>query len=129
MAQLVVVIALFVFMALSRGTISILSPILEAQAKERKRRETAADQSIKQQRIKTSSFAAALPPKAKDGPLLLRLTDRKVRRPSPLRIPVRRRWSDHTNLDIQSLLDSESFRRRRKSSSDADIENFKPIER
>lgn len=40
MAQLVVVITLFVFMALSRGNLSILSPIMEAQAQERKRRES-----------------------------------------------------------------------------------------
>lgn len=41
MAQLAVVITLFVFVALSRGTLSILSPIMEAQAQERKRRESA----------------------------------------------------------------------------------------
>ncbi|KAI9322286.1 UNC-like C-terminal-domain-containing protein [Dichotomocladium elegans] len=41
MAQLVVVLTLFVFVALSRGTLSILSPIMEAQAQERKRRESA----------------------------------------------------------------------------------------
>lgn len=43
MAQLVMVLLLFVFVALSRGTLSILSPILEAQARERKRRESASE--------------------------------------------------------------------------------------
>ncbi|KAI8384291.1 UNC-like C-terminal-domain-containing protein [Radiomyces spectabilis] len=40
-SQLVIVISLFVFMALSRGTFNTLSPIMVAQAEERKRRASA----------------------------------------------------------------------------------------
>lgn len=40
MSQLVIMITLFVFMALSRGTFSTLSPVMAAQQVERKRRES-----------------------------------------------------------------------------------------
>ncbi|CAO3618595.1 unnamed protein product [Cunninghamella echinulata] len=40
MMQLIVVISLFVFLALSRGTLNTLSPVMVAQAEERKRRES-----------------------------------------------------------------------------------------
>lgn len=40
MAQLAIVVTLFVFLALSRGTMSTLSPVMMAQAEERKRRQS-----------------------------------------------------------------------------------------
>ncbi|CAO3587386.1 unnamed protein product [Absidia cylindrospora] len=40
MAQLTIVVTLFVFLALSRGTMSTLSPVMIAQAEERKRRQS-----------------------------------------------------------------------------------------
>ncbi|ORY89541.1 UNC-like C-terminal-domain-containing protein [Syncephalastrum racemosum] len=66
MAQLVIVLLLFVFVALSRGTLSILSPIMEAQARERKRRESA-----------TEPPRHASPPKTKEKDEEIKRTEEK----------------------------------------------------
>ncbi|KAI8976075.1 hypothetical protein BDB01DRAFT_804420, partial [Pilobolus umbonatus] len=54
--QLILIIGLFVFMSLSRGTFSILSPVMAAQQEERKRRESADNTSISKE---TSVFNQA----------------------------------------------------------------------
>ncbi|KAI8342865.1 hypothetical protein BC941DRAFT_413270 [Chlamydoabsidia padenii] len=68
MAQLAIVVTLFVFLALSRGTMSTLSPVMIAQAEERKRREsdgtrTSTSEKFQQKRNRrdtTKSAAATL---------------------------------------------------------------------
>ncbi|KAI9248786.1 UNC-like C-terminal-domain-containing protein [Phascolomyces articulosus] len=135
MAQLVIVVMLFVFVALSRGTLSILSPIMEAQAQERKRRESADAQALLE--------VAPLPINKTLSPPVLSVTPESI--PSSPRhdeheirprgnslfresIPrPRRRWSDNGGnnlpLDIEPTFmtndPSLRFVRRRNSSGDA----------
>lgn len=70
MAQLAAVITLFVFVALSRGTLSILSPIMEAQAQERKRRESADHPSTTTTTTSTTTLPIAPKPLSSPTPPL-----------------------------------------------------------
>lgn len=76
MAQLAVVITMFVFVALSRGTLSILSPIMEAQAQERKRRESSDHPTVPPTTStapiapKPTSPTSSLPEKKQDIPVI-----------------------------------------------------------
>ena len=142
MAQLVIVVMLFVFVALSRGTLSILSPIMEAQAQERKRRESADAQALLE--------VAPSPTKKTPSPPVLAITPESLpsspgqqevaieeheirpRANSLFRENVphpRRRWSDNgsttSTLDVEPTFITNNpairFIRRRNSSSDAAI--------
>ncbi|SAM09125.1 hypothetical protein [Absidia glauca] len=60
MAQLAIVVTLFVFLALSRGTMSTLSPVMMAQAEERKRRQSDATRSADKRTSQRDSPASTL---------------------------------------------------------------------
>ncbi|KAI8150382.1 UNC-like C-terminal-domain-containing protein [Fennellomyces sp. T-0311] len=123
MAQLVIVIMLFVFVALSRGTLSILSPIMEAQARERKRRESAdaqpADPVVPKKPISPPALAVS-PESFTTSP------ERRPRGNSLFRENVprpKRRWSDDGSSPQDVAFTSEleyEFVRRRKESIDDD---------
>ncbi|KAI9496256.1 UNC-like C-terminal-domain-containing protein [Zychaea mexicana] len=133
MAQLVIVVMLFVFVALSRGTLSILSPIMEAQAQERKRRESADAQAILET-APSPRKTPTPPPVVAITPESLPTSPREDERPranSLFRDTIpkpRRRWSDNgdgnSTLEVEATFANDSslrFLRRRKSSSDAAI--------